>query len=249
LKSEDDTSFEKEAHIIPQSLGASDIFENECDKCNEFFGIYSRYNNVPAIDVVIKECFLFTRNILMNILGKSQGIKNQKTRRSEFFNLNYENGTIKLKPKFLLNHGYQDSLAKQLKKGIFKIAIEYAHQQNIINAYSESFDFIRDYVLKDIGTYPVYYQRRKFGAILSSFDYLKNPSVGILTESDEYVNQYKYLVFEILHNRFIIPLSQFEFSKDIFIKKLDYKDHVVFYPVNEIKYFVEVDFGLNSFRN
>jgi len=54
LKKEDEVSFKKESHIMPQNLGSKEICTDVCDPCNEYFGEKTGRLK-PSIDIALKE--------------------------------------------------------------------------------------------------------------------------------------------------------------------------------------------------
>jgi len=112
LLEEPDTSFNKRAHIIPQSLGAKKITKFECDSCNEYFG--NAQKGQMSVEHAFKEVFNITRIRILN------STSNQPPKfRSTYFN--FSQAGLRLKPQFKLKRDFQAILCKQFKKGpVFK---------------------------------------------------------------------------------------------------------------------------------
>ncbi len=220
-ETEEETSFETVAHIIPQSLGGNSICENVCDPCNHYFGNYQ--NQQPSIDNIIKETFNISRAKFLSStkdIGKNKPLARFK---SNYFDVNFERGVIKPKYAFKLKKDFQQILARQLKKGLYKMFLEEQERQNN-NGHNSKFNFIRLFARYDEGDYPLFYFERKYGIILMDSEWVKSPPFIINSEykMKYLMNNEHFFEFEFLGHVFSIPIST------------DWQEHFTDY-INETK--------------
>lgn len=186
-KTEESTSFKKQAHTIPKSIGGKKICENVCDQCNAFFGQYN--NKLPPIETVLKETFNISRVRLAGAkhTGKNKAIPKPS---SIYFNIDLQNHKIGIKGHYKRHTSFQENIARQMKKGIYKIFLEETERQ-FGNGHDSKFDFIREFSRYDLGDYPVFYFQRRIGVIFFSEDWITNPEL-ILVEG----SPMQYLIHE-----------------------------------------------------
>jgi len=99
-RTNNETSFNKEAHTIPKSIGGEDICLNVCDNCNHYFG--SPHNNLPSIETVFKETFNITRVKFLDTIqeiGKNKVLTHPT---SLYFDINLKKRKLSLKLTFRL---------------------------------------------------------------------------------------------------------------------------------------------------
>lgn len=237
LKTEPEISYKKRAHIIPQSLGSKLIFENECDFCNSYFG--RAIKNGPSIDLAVKEAFNITRHFLI------EGFKKDVPKfRSEYFKVDTNKKKWSLRPRFQLKKNFQTNLCKQLKRGLYKISLEYLYLETKLG-YENEFDIIRDFVRYNNKNLPVYYLQRKHGAVLTSEEMLRKPFLLLTNDWKENVFRFKCFEFELLHHKFMVPLSS-DYDKEYF-KKERLKNEKLFFKPLPIQKFTDIDFSLKVF--
>lgn len=217
-RTQQETSFDKEAHTIPKSLGGKDICENVCDSCNHFFG--QHFQGLPSVETVIKETFNISRIRLID--EKSVGKNKPLTKfSSQYFKVDIKKHKLELKPAYRLQKGFQDGMGRQLKKGLYKIYLEEIERQKN-DGHNSKYDFIREFCRYNLGDYPVFYFERKLAAILISKSWTVTPQLFL--DPDQ---QFKYLVrepsffeFEFLgHVLGIVTSRHWELAIDNYIKR------------------------------
>ena len=171
-KNEESATFYKKAHIVPQSMGGTEICDNVCDKCNHFFG--ANHNGLPPIELVFKETFNITRARLLGKenIGKNKAMSHFK---SIYFKVDFQKNKIDVKPSFKLLPGFQSILCRQFKRGVYKVFLEENERVNG-NSLDNKYDFIREFACFNIGDYPVLYFPSKVPFVLSPTDELKTPN-------------------------------------------------------------------------
>lgn len=253
LKTNEDVTFDKVAHILPQGLGAKEVCEEECDNCNEFFG-QREAPRKPSIDIVLKETLILSKYMkLTSILRYQQAVGVRETRKifgktitknniqqigksTELFKIKISEKERSIKPKNAFRH-YAHSprvFTNYLKRGLMKVAFEKAYISDHLHDsfYSEFYDYIRDFVRWNKGNPKIYYLKRKLGAEMTAIDYLINPRVLLHTTKNN------YLKFEILNHLFAISLGNLNLTEHAFLNQ--YRNDKLFTPV-EIRSFLDID--------
>lgn len=239
---ESKVSFEKDAHIIPQSIGGKELSNNECDECNEYFGIHD--SGKPAIDTVFKEAFNLTRYILLDSIIKYHKIDNLPRFKSTYFKINKKNRNFNVKPAFRVKRGFQGILCRQFKRGLFKVFLETYHEETG-RGFGSEFDFIREFVRYNLGDYPIFYFNRRYGAILTAQEFIKHPVLMKLQETDEIMNQFGFYEFEILGHMFSVPtLELIGENKLGYIKSINERWASLFSSITELKYLTQIDLAM-----
>ncbi len=185
---EKETTFNRLAHTVPQTLGGQKICINVCDICNSFFG--NHFNKLPSVETVIKETFNISRIRFLDTqkqIGKNKIVTKFS---SIYFNVDLKKHKIDLKPSYRHQSGFQEKIGRQLKKGLYKMFLEESERQ-YGNGHEAAFDFIREFSRNDIGNYPVFYFERSLGAIAMHEDWVEHPELLLAEDS-----QFKYLVRE-----------------------------------------------------
>ena len=174
----DTTTFNKRAHTVPQSLGGKEICANVCDECNHYFG--NHHQQLPSIESIIKEAFVIARYRFLN--GEDIG-KNKAMPRftSRFFSVGTKPPSLKLKQIFQLRPRFQESLGRQLRRGIYKMYLEEIERQ-FGEGHEPRYDFIREFARFDQGDLPVFYFHRRAGIFLMVTDWIKHPRLMLRTE-------------------------------------------------------------------
>lgn len=216
-KTEEEISFFKKAHTIPQTLGGQDICENVCDLCNQFFG--QHYQGSPSVETVIKETFNISRVRLLDSehFGKNKAVTKFS---SQYFKVDLKKHKLDLKPSYRLQKGFQEKIGRQIKKGLYKIFLEEIERQKS-DGHNSQFDFIREFCRYNLGDYPVFYFERLNGIIAMAKSWAVRPQFFL--DPDQ---QFKYLVrepsffeFEFLGHVFGIATSRhWELTIDNYLK-------------------------------
>jgi len=143
------TSFYTAPHIVPKSLGGSEIGVDVCDDCNNFFGKCTQENKTISHDLAFKEVF----NACLNSLGERP--KTKQTYSSALFYYNRVEDKIKLRRSFSLIH-----FTQQFKRSLFEIFLQKYHttypDENL-----ERFEAVRKYARYGIGDLVVLYAFNK----------------------------------------------------------------------------------------
>lgn len=238
-RNEPQVSFETDAHIVPQSIGGKVLSNNECDECNAYFG--SHDNGKPAIDTVFKEAFNLTRFRLLDSTDQYFRVYNFPRFKSIYFNVNRKNRSFNLKPAFRVKDGFQATLCRQFKRGLFKVFLETYHEETCRGFRSE-FDFIREFARYNFGDYPVFYFNRKHGAILTTQEFIKHPTLMKFDRTDVIMNQFSFYEFEIVSHMFSIPTLEFvKENKPKYIKSVNERWANLFGSITELKYLTQID--------
>lgn len=243
-KNEQFTSFLTKAHTIPDSLGGNEICENVCDTCNKYFGNHS--NGLPSIETIIKEVLNISKYFL---LGNTQN-KNQSRFKSVYFNINFKNGNVSVKPKYSLKKNFQENIAEQFTKGMYKIYLEENERKNK-NSILEKFNFIRNYARYNLEPkLPLLYFRRTIPMIFATNGSIENPNrtywqPNLYTIENEY-----FFEFELFSHIFAIAKSPlYEIGiKEYFTKtikeKKDFKLELLL-----VEKWTDIDFTLRIFKS
>ncbi len=237
-KNENQVTFDKKAHTIPQSLGGEKICENVCDKCNHYFG--SPQPNLPAIELVLKEMLNISRFYLLNA---ANSVPNDKRYKSEYFNINWNKFQIKMKPRYSLKSGFQKKLGRQFRKAMFKVFLEERERQRE-DALSDRFNFIREFARYDLGDYPIYIQLPKFKAIFAAMPDVENPQIRFTEHSDEMDIKFRIYGYQLLGHNFLIPTSPLfeELCRDSFLKYLHETDDPFGQSIKRIENAEDIDY-------
>lgn len=206
-RTSDNTSFQKKAHVVPQTLGGAAICDNVCDECNAYFG--KKTSSAPAIEEVIKETFHISRLrflVVQNEIGKNKAVTKPD---SLFFKIDLKKHKVTLKPAYRVKPYFQEKLCRLIKRGLIKMFLEESERQ-FKNGNEERYNFIREFARYDLGDYPVLYFQRKYGVILQELGYAKSPRLYLRPEERN-----KYLLcdhgfheFEFLGHVFAVPTSR-----------------------------------------
>jgi HNH endonuclease len=243
-RTDQETTFDKEAHTIPQSLGGQDICINVCDVCNHFFGQY--YKGSPSVETIIKETFNITRIRLLDEedIGKNKAVTKFS---SQYFKVDLKKHKMELKPAYRLQRGFQEKIGRQIKKGLYKIFLEETERQKF-DGHNSQYDFIREFCRYDLGDYPVFYFERLHGIIAMAKNWIVRPEFFL--EPDQ---QFKYLVrepsffeFEFLGHVFgIVTSRHWELAIDNYIKKTTEAKRQFFRKWRLVKNFNDIDLSLS----
>ncbi|MEQ9231823.1 MAG: HNH endonuclease [Cyclobacteriaceae bacterium] len=200
-KDEEHVTFERKAHTIPQSLGGKHICSEVCDSCNNYFG--SPSNQLPSIEVAFKELFNISRHILLRTTGEYKKISRYK---SEFFNVNWDNLSIRVKPRYQLKSNFQENLARQLRRGFYKVFIE-DRSRTIGDVHSNKFDFIRAFARYNLGDYPLFYFYPAKDIVYFSTPDAIEPELRFSEYHKEVMTKFGFYEFFLMGHYFSIPVS------------------------------------------
>ncbi|SDL84699.1 HNH endonuclease [Pedobacter antarcticus] len=232
-------SFLKKAHTIPQSLGGKFLCKEVCDTCNHYFG--SPGFNKMAIEVILREAFELTRNMVFT---------NQKKRsnhyarfKSNFFKLNVENRTFSLKQIYSIRPGFQQMIARQFKRGLFKVFLEELQRQ-LGMGMGDRFNFIREFARYDLGDYPVFYLVPKLPVLAYVEEEFIAPRLNFGPYQLERIDAYEFYEMNIFGHAFLIPTHKnWHLNYDAYLANVnnylshEYKKMI---PINA---FEDVDFA------
>ncbi len=240
----EETTFNKKAHTIPQTLGGQAICINVCDVCNHFFG--QHYKGSPSVETIIKETFNITR---IRLLGKEHIGKNKVVIKfsSQYFKVDLKNRKLALKPSYRLQKGFQEKIGRQIKKGLYKMFLEETERQKF-DGHNPQYDFIREFCRYDLGDYPVFYFERLYGIIAMVESWAVSPELFLDTDL-----QFKYLVrepgffeFEFLGHVFGIATSRYwELAINNYIKKTTEAKQQLFRRWRLVNNFNDIDLSLS----
>lgn len=136
-------SFNTAPHIIPKSLGGTEIGVDVCDDCNSYFGTPTK--DFYSTNVVLKE--LYMASSVFHI----KGVAKKKRFETAFFQFNTEKYRIKEK-----RHLDMNKLTKSFKRALYELFLQKYH--TIFNdALTSKFYYIRQFARYGKGNLKVYY--------------------------------------------------------------------------------------------
>lgn len=142
-KKKPEVTFYTRPHIIPQSLGGTDIGFDVCDKCNHYFG---KTSTLPSCDLTIKEVFrAFT------VFGNNLDENTYKKLKSYFWNYHHSTGRINVKNTF-----NSKDVTLQFKRGLYEIFLQKYHKETG-NGNHPMFNAIRNFARYNKGDLHVHY--------------------------------------------------------------------------------------------
>lgn len=243
-KNENQVSFEKKAHTIPRSLGGENLCQNVCDMCNHYFG--SPQQNSPAVELVLKELLNISKYFLLHATNSAPKKGRYK---SEYFNINWQRGRLRMKPRYSLKPGFQRKLGRQFRKSIFKVFLEERERQ-LNDGLSERYNYIREFSRYDIGDYPIYVQVPKFKWICTAMPDVQNPQIRFTDHSDEMDREFRIFSYPLFGHNFLIPTSPLfdELCRDKFLKHLQKTDDPFGIKIKPIIYAEDIDYTFRYFN-
>jgi hypothetical protein len=233
-------TFNKKAHTIPQSLGGKFLCNNVCDRCNHYFG--SPEYNRPSVEVVLREGFELTR--YMAFSNEKKKSNNYARFKSTFFKLNTTNRTFSLKPIYSIKPGFQASMARQFKRGIFKIFLE-EYQRQTNNGMEGRFDFIREFARYDLNDIPIFYMTPKIPVLFYIESEFIAPELNFHQTLQKKIDDYEFYDLNIFGHGFLIPTYRnwnLTLESNIRKAKNDLKGQYIEFKL--IESFEDVDFSL-----
>lgn len=241
------TCFKKQAHTIPKSLGGKMICDNVCDECNHYFG--SIEHKRPSIEETIKETFNITR---ARFIGEQDYGRNKNLARfkSRYFNINFKEHKMSVKPAFQIKPGFQMMLALQLKRGIYKMYLEELERQQGTSHHT-CYDFIRDYARYNKGDLPLFYFERRYGIIINHRDWVNSPQLFINNSRMKYLIENDYFFeFEFLGHVFAIAkCPDWQKHYDKYIIESEREKVKFFKNLIEVQFLTDIDLTLRIMNN
>ncbi|WP_128547814.1 HNH endonuclease [Larkinella soli] len=133
-RTEEQTSFLKKAHTIPQSLGGIHICTNVCDGCNAYFG--SATSGKPSIEAALKEGLNLSRFHILNSVGTVGRGHRAGRYKSTYFDVDFtkEKHELKLKAKYFVLGSFQQTLTRRFKQGLYKVFLEETERQRGVHS-------------------------------------------------------------------------------------------------------------------
>lgn len=244
-KSDNAAKFDKPAHTIPQALGGKRICVNVCDDCNAFFGTH--YKGYPSVETILKETFNISRTRFL--LAEKEIGKNKAMGRftSIYFKVDLVKHKLDLKQSYKLHKGFQEKIARQLKKGLYKLFLEETERQ-FGTGHGKQFDFIREFARYDFGDYPVFYFERKHALILTVREELKDPVLHLSEDMQMryLVNEPGFKEFELFGHVFgIATVRLWEIFFENYIRKSSLAKAGIFKQWRRVDRFNDIDFTLS----
>ena len=237
----DKVSFDKQAHVIPQSLGGTEICENVCDECNKYFGAKS--GKGPAIEEVLKETFHISRIRFLAVegeIGKNKAITRPD---SLYFKVDLARHKVSLKFAYRFKPHFQENLGRLLKRGLYKLFLE-EMEREFRNGHDSKFDFIREFARHDLGDFPVYYFQRKYGVVLLEKGYGKHPKLYFKQDEKHkfMLRDLGFFEFEFMGHVFAVATSRtWHLTIDSYLKETKKLKVGLFTGYTSVKNFNDID--------
>ena len=179
-KCKPDVSFSTAPHIVPHSIGASEIGFDICDDCNNFFGKASK--GMPLnTNLVFKEVFNASKHSLGNRPKEKQKYS------SAYFFYERTSGRIKLKRALSVSR-----FTEQFKRSLFEAFLQKYHH-TYPDEPLDKFEAVRKYARYGIGSLHVYYIHNK--VIFHSSDEKEDATLHMGDKAREEINNTGYFTF------------------------------------------------------
>ena len=140
----EEARFTSDAHMLPHSLGGSEIGTDVCDDCNHYFGTATR--GVPNVNLAFKEIFGAFKTF-----GDNLNENTYKKFRSTFFQYRHSQHKIIIKSNF-----NSRAITKQFKRSLYEVFLQKYHAVTG-NGNHPMFDMVRKYARYGIGNPHVFY--------------------------------------------------------------------------------------------
>lgn len=238
-KSAPEVKFKTAPHIVPESLGGSEIGFDVCDECNHYFG-RSEGRGVPSVDLAFKEIFncfkVFCGNMSPNSYKKLKSI---------FFEYRHKEQRVTIKRNFNPN-----SVTRQFKRGLYEVFLQKYHAVTE-DGNNPMFDAVRRFARLNEGDLHVCYV---FNTILltSGEEHAADFSITqpLIDEMMEYGAFTFWMNGQVLYLE-VFPELFKERRKEFFLKrKDDYIVHVTGQEgIFELTNVEQLDFLLCRFHN
>jgi len=231
---------------MPESLGGKNICENVCDSCNHYFGSYN--DGVPPIEAVLRETFGISRARFLSGFKEIGKNKTLPFFKSIYFDIDWTKREVKLKSEFKRRHLFSEYVARQLKKGLYKVILEEIERKNK-NGLDPKYDFIREFSRYNLDDYPLFYFRRKFDLIPIDITEVRNPRIDWFEDGTlghgYLIFNHSFLEFELLGHVFGIPLSKlWHLTYNMYIEESNNLKKDWFYNGFEVKALFDIDLAL-----
>lgn len=201
--------------------------------------------------MVLKETFNIARVRFLESQGQIGKNKPISKISSEYFNINLQKRKISLKPAYKLQIGFQEKLAFQLKRGLYKIFLEEIERQTG-DGHNSKYDFIREFSRYGFSDYPVFYFRRLYGIIPVALPWVINPQLFF---EEQYQSKYiiqepQFFEFELLGHVFGIVTSKYwQLSSDNYLKNTIKAKNQFFHKPQLITKLTDIDLMLTILDN
>ena len=143
-KTTEEARFTSDAHILPHSLGGTEIGTDVCDDCNHYFGTATR--GVPNVNLAFKEIFGAFKTF-----GDNLNENTYKKFSSTFFQYRHSQHKIIIKSNF-----NSRAITKQFKRSLYEVFLQKYHAVTG-NGNHPMFDMVRKYARYGIGNPHVFY--------------------------------------------------------------------------------------------
>lgn len=238
LKEEGLVTFNRAAHIFPQSLGGRRLCKNVCDSCNSYFG--SKQQGLPSVEIALKEPLNISRMFILS------GFKDNKAPiprfKSEYFDYDLQKQVISPKFKYRLISEFQTKFTKQFKRGIYKIFLE-ERSESVGDALDTQFNFIREFARYGIGNPPVFYCRPAIPAVFVSREDLEDPVIRFTEHSDEVMKRFGFYSYYFMTHSIAIPvIGAYELTMDQYIKFILESEKRIYDRIIPLRYITDLDF-------
>lgn len=140
----EEVRFTSDAHILPHSLGGTEIGTDVCDDCNLYFGTATR--GVPNVNLAFKEIFGAFKTF-----GDNLNENTYKKFSSTFFQYRHSQHKIIIKSNF-----NSRAITKQFKRSLYEVFLQKYHAVTG-NGNHPMFDMVRKYARYGIGNPHVFY--------------------------------------------------------------------------------------------
>ena len=140
----EEARFTSDAHILPHSLGGSEIGTDVCDDCNHYFGTATR--GVPNVNLAFKEIFGAFKTF-----GDNLNENTYKKFSSTFFQYRHSQHKIIIKSNF-----NSRAITKQFKRSLYEVFLQKYHAVTG-NGNHPMLDMVRKYARYGIGDPHVFY--------------------------------------------------------------------------------------------
>lgn len=159
----DGATFFTEPHIVPHSLGGTELGVDICDDCNHYFGKAPRAG-MPSIDLCFKEIF----NAFVTF-GNNLNADTYKHFHSAFFSYHHSTHQIKVRSNF-----NSRNITAQFKRGLYEVFLQKYHSVTG-DGNNPIFDAVRKYARYGEGYLHVYYAFNNILLVPKDKDYWKLP--------------------------------------------------------------------------
>ena len=181
---ESDGIFDSKPHILPKSLGGSEICVDVCDDCNHYFG--TPLKGLPAIDVVLREIFESYR-----LFGTNYYEEHKPPKKFTFFHYNHEKKRLKLKDPFR-----EATITSQFKRGLYELFLQKYHATTF-DGNNQRWDWVRSYAR--YGTERILIEPHVYYAFNNIVFHPSDENMNIVPMSDKLIEDaLKYGVFHCI---------------------------------------------------